>query len=52
LDPFTALIGMFTSNGADAAANCVGSACNGGNAGLFFGSGAAAPTAAPVGWLG
>ena len=37
-DPF-ALIRLFISDGIDASSDCIGTACNGGNAGLFFGSG-------------
>ena len=40
-DPISALIGFFIGNGADAAADCVGDACNGGNAGILFGNGGA-----------
>ena len=39
-NPF-GLIGLFIGNGTDALANCTGAACNGGNGGLFFGSGGA-----------
>jgi hypothetical protein len=38
-NPISALIAVFISNGANAAANCTGAACNGGNAGLLFGVG-------------
>src|SRR5882757_1566376 len=40
-NPISALIGIFIGNGADAAADCTGAACNGGNAGLLFGTGGA-----------
>ncbi|MDP9115700.1 MAG: hypothetical protein M3O28_00225, partial [Actinomycetota bacterium] len=40
-DLISGLISVFISNGADAAADCTGDACNGGNAGLLFGSGGA-----------
>ncbi|WP_059020358.1 hypothetical protein [Mycobacterium sp. M26] len=33
------IIGIFIGNGADAQPGCVGTACNGGNAGLLFGNG-------------
>ncbi len=38
-NPVLSLIGIFIGNGADAPANCTGAACNGGNAGILFGSG-------------
>jgi len=38
-DPVKTVIGFFIGNGADAAADCTGSACNGGNGGLFLGNG-------------
>ena len=38
-DPVSSLIRLFIGNGVDAATDCVGTACNGGNGGLFLGSG-------------
>ena len=38
-NPIGGLISFFVGNGADAAADCTGSACNGGNGGIFFGNG-------------
>src|SRR5689334_7770449 len=36
LDPVWAWIGVFIGNGVDAADDCTGVACNGGNGGLLF----------------
>ena len=38
-DPISSFIGFFVGNGANAAADCTGAACNGGNGGLFWGNG-------------
>ncbi len=37
--PSLPILGIFIGDGADAPANCTGAACNGGNAGIFFGNG-------------
>ncbi|WP_179474151.1 hypothetical protein [Mycolicibacterium vinylchloridicum] len=37
--PSLPIIGFFIGDGADALPGCVGSACNGGNAGILFGNG-------------